>query len=134
MKGKRDMTNFERLKQLDSDEFVEQIQKTFDTPFKANIDWKAYMKGESPNVTDYIKTIGSCKVVPSEAEITAALGAFDVINESKRDLYIIQHTRIMPILDMSKPNRIYGNRMITVADIKNNRIIKVPEQYVEICK
>lgn len=131
MKGKEDMTNFEKLKQLDSDTFTEKIQAIFSTPFRNVIDWKAFMKGESENPADYIESIATCKVKPSDVELTAMLGCFDVMNESKRDLYILHHTKTMPVLEINTSN-MFGRKYVTVADIDNNQILKVPAEYVEI--
>lgn len=81
------MTNFERFKAMDSDTFTDEIQKLFKTPFKNVIDWKAYMKGSSETVTDYLITEGRCRVLPSRVELLSALGA-EGVNDSKKKLNI----------------------------------------------
>lgn len=123
------VTNFERFKAMDSDTFTDEIQKLFKTPFKAVIDWKAYMKGSSETVTDYLITEGRCRVLPSRVELLAALGAEGVNDKKKKAEYIKAHAAVMPLL---KESSMYGNKMYTVADLKNNRILKVPAQYAEL--
>lgn len=123
------MTNFERFKAMDSDTFTDEIQKLFKTPFKNVIDWKEYMKGASETVTDYLISKGRCRVLPSRAELLAALGAEGVNDSKKKAEYIKNHTTIMPLLGKSS---MYGSEIYTVADLKNNRILKVPAQFVKL--
>ena len=121
------MTNFEKLKEMDSRSFTTAILALMDSPFKNFVDWTAYMEGESELPTDYLKSSGVCRVLPSNVEVTAALGA-DVNDEAKRKNYIVLHTRVMPILGKSV---MFGRALYTLADIENQRITKVPEKYVE---
>lgn len=123
------MTNFERFKAMDSDTFTDEIQKLFKTPFKNVIDWKEYMKGASETVTDYLISKGRCRVLPSRVELLAALGAEGANDSKKKAEYIKNHTTIMPLLGKSP---MYGSKMYTVADLKNNRILKVPAQFVKL--
>ena len=123
------MTNFERFKAMDSDTFTDEIQKLFKTPFKNVIDWKEYMKGASETVTDYLISKGRCRVLPSRVELLAALGAEGVNDSKKKAEYIKNHTTIMPLLGKSS---MYGSKMYTVPDLKNNRILKVPAQFVKL--
>lgn len=123
------MNNYERLKALDSDSFVDKIQKLFDTPFKADIDWKAYMKGESENIHDYFFSKKQCDVLPSEAELITVFGTKTKPAEGEREKYIKEHTERMILLHETT---VYGSTMYTVADIKNNRILKVPARFVRV--
>lgn len=112
---------------MDSDAFVDEIQHMFDTPFRTCIDWKAYMRGESEDVTDYFFSKETCFVRPSEAEINSAHLCSGRLSEPfDKDGYVAQHTKEMIVLDKSSENGIFGNRMVTVADVENNRILKVP--------
>lgn len=123
------MSNYERLKALDSDTFVDKIQKLFNTPFKADIDWKAYMKGESENIHDYFFSKKKCDVLPSEAELIAVFGTKNPPSEEEKAKYIEEHTEHMILLHETT---LYGSTMYTVADIKNNRILKVPARFVKV--
>lgn len=122
------MTNFERFNGMDSDTFAEEIQKVFQTPFRTHIDWKAYMKGESENPQDYFISEKTVRVVPSEMEIVAALGKAKAADFAEYENYRVMHTKVMPLLEETS---MFGRKMYTVADTENNRILKVPEKYVE---
>lgn len=123
------MSNFERLKSMDSDTFTKEIVSLFDTPFKAVIDWQEYMRGDSTDATDYIVSKGFCTVLPSEAEIIAALGTDDSKDSMKRGTYNLFHSKKMPVLEEIS---MFGSTMYTVADIENNRILKVPARYIKL--
>lgn len=127
------MTNFEKLKAMDSDSFTEAMLNILNTPFRANIDWKAYMKGESEIPTDYFFSKERVKVLPSEAELISVFGRTPKTSDEslERQEYIESHAQIMTVLHRS---RIFDNEMVTVADVKNNRILKVPAKFTREIK
>lgn len=122
------MSNFERLKAMDSDSFTEEVIKLFNTPFRSVIDWKAYMRGESQAATDYIVSKGIGIVYPTDAELIAVLGVNGSRDKEKSTEYIRTHSKKMPVLEKTA---IFDNALYTVADIENNRILKVPARFVE---
>ena len=123
------MSNFERFKSMDSDTFAKEIISLFDTPFKGVIDWKKYMRGDSEIATDYIISKGICTVLPSAAEMIAAIGTDDSKDKEKSEEYINNHSKKMPLLEKAS---MFGNAIYTVADIENNRILKVPARYIRL--
>lgn len=120
------MSNHEILKNMDTDTFTDAILALLDTPFKASIDWHEFMKGDK-NPTDYLPK-EKVVVLPSDAEVAAALGRDALNDKAKCADYISKHSVVMPVLGRST---MYGNGMVTVADVQNGRIMKVPERFTK---
>ena len=122
------MTNIERLHNMNAQELTTEFERYAQYPLREYLDMEKYMNGESTLLSDFLKTEGTCQVIPTEMEIMNVLGKD--ATETERDLYIKEHTKTLPVLEKHKS--IFGNSYVVVAE--GGQKMSVPETYVIISK
>lgn len=122
------MTNIERLHNMNAQELTTEFERYAQYPLREYLDMEKYMNGESTLFSDFLKTEGTCQVIPTEMEIMNVLGKD--ATETERDFYIKEHTKTLPVLEKHKS--IFGNSYVVVAECGQK--MSVPETYVIISK
>ena len=122
------MTNIERLHHMNAQELASEFERYAKYQLREYLDMEKYMNGESTLFSDYLKTEGTCQVIPTEMEIVNVLGKD--ATETERDFYIKEHTRTLPVLEKRKS--IFGNSYVVVAEAGQK--MSIPETYVIMSK
>ena len=112
------MSNQERIAKLPAKDFYKAMQDIVKHPFNKFLDIEAYLKSDNKNILDFLISKGEYSIMPTDAFIKAAKNEGTAIT----DEWIKNHTKICPILEFTQ---IYGQKYVTVADIKNLKILKV---------
>lgn len=125
------MTNLESLKTLSAVDFWKEVTKLQKNPFGQYINFEQYLNSEDNDITHFLKAIGMCKVVPPEEKIKAYENSYrimgKVLTEKDFNDYVREESKFMPLLEETC---IYNMKYYTVADLNNNRILKIPESEV----
>lgn len=118
------MTNFDRLTQLNSvEQFWEEIEKMKSHKLAPYIDFVAYLKSEDSVIAHFIKAIGECKLLPSEAEMVTN----GCKTEADRETYRNLHQRSAYVLE---EGMMLGNPYYTVTDTEGTILWQVPAKNV----
>lgn len=119
------MTNLDRIKGMNVDEYIEEFFSLKLFPFFNYFDMEAYLKSEDPDKLNFLKAKGECTVTPSEVEVLCHVPKGS--SEAERENYINSHLKKYKLLDKTK---MFDSDYIVVADVENMQITKIPEKYV----
>lgn len=120
-----EQTNFEKLKALSPEEFWREICTLQNKPLFSFTDFPAWLDSTDADLMHFVRTIGNCKVYPSEAEMLCA----GCKTDADKGLYRQTHCREMLLLEETK---LYGEPYYTVTDAQGTMIQKVPNLYLKI--
>lgn len=123
------MTNFERWKSLEIDEFIKRLDKYSKCNYKEFVDWDAYFQGDKDDFSEYLKVKYYAKFNPSEIDIAYAK------NEAKiqgvpfdEEKYIAENIKTFRVLQ--DDITFCGTKYVTVFDTwcsYTPQLIKIPE-------
>ena len=123
------MTNLERLKQMDAEDFWKSVMRLRNNRLSEYIDYVAYLNSESDNIGDFVKYEEVIEVYPSEADIISyqnernlALSTNEKLTDAEREEYRQQHKKECPYLG----NEQYFGMNYSIV-IMNGEIWKIPE-------
>lgn len=126
------MSNLDKLKQLDSKAFWEQIV-SLRNGLSEYIDYPAWLDSDDADLTHFLKSNERIVVYPTEAEITSFVNETKLINGSCSDsdieYYKDQHKMELFVLEHEI---IYGRDYITVADLQTMSIKKIPVEFTAV--
>lgn len=118
------LTNKQTLEAKEGKDFLNGINDIFKNPFNKYIDLEKYFDAPAGTpVENFLMSKGTCHVKPSEVEIKVAENAGTKVT----DEWIKEHTKEYPILDKCQ---VFGEEYVTVADIENNTVRKIPKKNV----
>lgn len=92
------MTNIERIKAMNTENFINTMFSLHNCKFRKYVDLIAYMNGESENLSDYLNVKYYALFTPCEMEIKAFEIACADFDFDERKL-IEDHSRILPVVD-----------------------------------
>ena len=84
------MTNLEKLKLLDAEEFVKETVKLYQHPAKKYIDYTAYLDSEDENILHFVRHHGECKVIESE-KVFANIS--EEKSENQKQAYLLERVK-----------------------------------------
>lgn len=119
MNNSSSVSNKERLASLSSADFYSEVSALINHRLSKYIDYEAYFDSSDANLIHFLRSKGMCYATPSETQIQAARNEGTLINEE----WLKANTKNYEVLDFCK---IYDNDYVTVADIENEQILKVP--------
>ncbi len=126
------MSNFDRLKQLDSKVFWESIE-SLRNGLSKYIDYPAWLDSDDADLTHFLRSDEKILVYPSEAEIANFVNETKLINGSCSDLDIAyfkhQHKSEYSVLGHEV---IFGHDYVIVADLKTMSIKKIPVEFTAV--
>lgn len=88
-------TNYQKLKALPTKEFWERVSELQSKTLRKYIDYPAWLDSTDPDISHFIKKIGTCKLYPSQAECAMSGYSF----EPARSKYREEHARDMLVLE-----------------------------------
>ena len=108
------MTNLEKLKLLDAEEFVKETVKLYQHPAKKYIDYTAYLNSEDENILHFVRHKGRCRM----KEISADLHRTDLYEEPEYGIVVEE--------------RSYFSADYVIVLTNSGQIMSVPKERIEM--
>lgn len=117
------MTNRKKMEELSNEEYSRRVAELMSDPFVRYIDYTAFFASEDPEPHHFINKIGTCTIIPSEAELFG-----NRVSEADTEAYIKTHTKEALVVDTKQ---FYGQNYYTVIILGDNeKLLSVPEVYI----